>query len=489
MKLSELLAIKDKVVSRDVEIKNISVDTREENSEGAFFCIRGLSYDAHEHVAEAIDRGARAVIYQHELGLDQGAYPHVIFIKSEDTRLDFARAAERFYGFPSSKLRTYAVTGTNGKTTTSYLIYSILKLFEKSAYNGTAGTLIGERPSPYTRLTTPDTKDLVRIFKSAVDENCKSIAFELSSHALDMKRAAGMGLDVAIYTNLSRDHLDYHETMENYLRAKAEIFKLVKPGGLALINSDDAHAEEFMAYAGRAGLTLIKTYGKKEGCDYRIYDVELGPSSTAFKLEIEGRAYPLNTNLISEINCYNLAAAVAALHETGFSMEDILPRLLSIDFNIGRFQYVKSSKYAIIVDFAHTPDGFEKVFAFTDAVRGQDKRVISVFGSAGKRDKGKRPEMGRIAALHSDYIILTEDDHRDERPGDISLEIAEGIKGLCEYTLIDDRAEAIKQALEYAREGDIVVILGKGVEEFMYREDRSDAWPGDHIVAAKYAEI
>lgn len=489
MRLSELLALSDIDKARNVDINNISVDTREGNEKGAFFCIRGLTYDAHEHVDKAIEQGAVAIIHQYELDIDEAKYPKIVFIKSEDTRLEFAKAAERFYGSPSSKLRTYAVTGTNGKTTTSYLMYSVLKLFEKSAYNGTAGTLIGDRPSPYTRLTTPDTKDLVKIFQSAVDEECKSIAFELSSHALDMKRAAGLGLDVAIYTNLSRDHLDYHGTMERYLEAKAEIFKLVKPGGLALINADDGHAEDFINRAKKAGVENIKTYGKKEGCDYRLCEIELSPSSTIFKLEVGDSSYILKTNLISEINCYNLTAAVAALYETGFAMEDILPKLSSIDFNIGRFQYVQSSKYSIIVDFSHTPDGFQKVFDFTDAVRGKDRRVISVFGSAGKRDKGKRPEMGRIAAEHSDFIVLTEDDNRDERPGDISLEIAKGVKGCCEYSIIDDREEAIKRALEYASKGDIVVLLGKGVEDFIYRDDRSDPWPGDHIIAAKYAEI
>lgn len=491
MRLSELLSIKIRDASRDVEISNISMDTREENQNGAFFCIKGLTYDAHEYIDKAIQQGAVAIIYQYEIKIDPSQHPDIIFIKCEDTRLEFAKAAEVFYGRPSSKLRTYAVTGTNGKTTTSYLMYSVLKLFEKAAYNGTAGTIIGGRPSPYRHLTTPDTKDLIQIFKSALDEGCKSIAFELSSHALDMKRAAGVGLDVAIYTNLSRDHLDYHKTMDNYLKAKAEIFKLLKPEGLALINADDAYAEEVIAFAERAGLKKIKTYGKKEGCDYRICNIELSPSSTVFQLVIEGRSYTLKSNLISEINCYNLAAAVAALHETGFSMEDILPKLLSIDFNIGRFQFVKSSKYSIIVDFSHTPDGFEKVFEFTDALRGKDrdKKVISVFGSAGKRDKGKRPEMGRIAAKHSDYIVLTEDDNRDESPRDISLEIAEGIKAYCEYSVIDDREEAIKHALEYASEGDIVVLLGKGVEDFIYRDDRSDPWPGDHVIAAKYAEI
>lgn len=489
MKLCELLVCEHTAPARDVDVKNISMDTREENREGVFFCVRGMTYDAHEHVDEAIEQGAIAVVHQYELPLNPEDYPGVVFIQLNDTRLAFAYAAEIFYDKPSSKLKTYAVTGTNGKTTTSYLIYSLLKKFEKSAYNGTAGTLLGDKPSPYQHLTTPDTKDLVRIFKSAVDEGCKSIAFELSSHALDMKRAAGLGLDVAIYTNLSRDHLDYHGTMENYLEAKAEIFKLLKPGGFALINADDGYAKEVDTYAKKAGVRRIKTYGKKEGCDYRMFDIELSPSSTHFKLQMEGRIYELKTNLIAEINCYNLTAAIAALHSTGQGMEEIIAKLMSIDFNIGRFQYVRSSKYSIIVDYAHTPDGFEKVYAFTDAVKGENRRVISVFGAAGKRDRGKRAEMGRIAAKHSDYLVLTEEDSRDEKPCDISLDIAEGAKGLCEYSIVDDREEAIKSALEYAKEGDIVLLLGKGVEDFLDREDRSDVWPGDHIVAAKYAEI
>ncbi len=470
----------------DLNINTLFVDSRKESANGMFFCIAGLTHDSHDYIEQAIENGAVAIVIEKDLPDISNKYPEVAFIRVASSRTALSNMAEVFNDMPSGKLKMFAVTGTNGKTSVSYLIYKILSNFEKSAYNGTAGTLIGNEQSPYTHLTTPDTLDLVDIIKKAVTSEAKSFAMEVSSHSLDMKRASAIDFDVAIYTNLSRDHLDYHGTMENYRDAKADLFRNLKNSGIAIINGDDKEAEYFIKAASDK---KVLTYGKSVNADYTFGNIELSPNGTKFILSFAGKEYPVKTNLISEINVYNLTAAIAAIHQSGKNLADIIKYLESINFNIGRFQYVKSSKYSILVDYAHTPDGFEKIFAFTDTFRAQGLRVISVFGSAGKRDKGKRPVMGEIASKHSDLVILTEEDYRDEAPQKIAEDIVKGfIKGT-EYKIETDREKAIKLALEMANPKDVILILGKGVEDFLDRDERSDAWLGDDKIAEKYAEI
>lgn len=468
------------------EIKSISSDTREKNVDGVFFCIKGMNFDSHEFVLDAISNGASCVVYDKDLPIDTADYPNVAFVRVGDSRLELARLAELFYNRPSSQLDVYGVTGTNGKTTTSYIIYQILSKIEKSAYNGTAGTLICGKESPYAHLTTPDTLKLVSVLNDAVKAGAKSIALEVSSHALDMKRAHGIDFDVAISTNLTRDHLDYHGDMDSYLKAKCTLFELLNPEGVAIINEDEDHAAHFKA---AAQTKRIFTYGCSQSANYRFSDLKLNSGGTDFTLHCFGEMHRVKTSLISKINVYNLCAAIAAIHQMGHSMDSIVAAVEDIPFAIGRFQFVPSPDYSIIVDYAHTPDGFEKIFEFTDAIKTKATRVLSVFGSAGKRDKGKRPIMGKIAAEHSDLLILCEEDCRDEKPSDIARDIAAGAEGICEYIIEDNREVAIRLAFENANKGDIIVILGKGVEDFIDRDDRSDPWLGDHVLAEKYSKL
>ncbi len=472
--------------SKNLDIRSISSDSRNSNSEGIFFCIRGLRSDSHDFIPQAIENGAVCIVHDRNVDEYKADYPSVTFIEVKDTRVELARVSEIFYGSPSSNMIVYGVTGTNGKTTTAYILYQILSKFERSAYNGTAGTIIAGEESPYVHLTTPDTIDLTKIFKRANDMNVSSMAMEVSSHALDMKRAHGIDFDIAISTNLSRDHLDYHGSMEKYLDAKCELFRMIKPSGKAIINVDDDYAKGFIDSVENAE---VFTYGKDSTADYRFSDIELSPEGTKFNLTYQEKTYSVVTNLISEINVYNLCAAIAAIHQGGRELQDVILGARDIPFEIGRFQYIPSSKYSIIVDYAHTPGGFEKIYEFTDSIRKGGKKLISVFGAAGKRDKGKRPIMGKIAAEHSDLLILCEEDSRDEAPSEISKDIAKGAEGICDVVINDDRESAIRLAIEKANTGDIIVILGKGVENFLDREDRSDNWDGDHIIAAKYAEL
>ncbi len=470
----------------DININTLFVDSRKESTNGLFFCIKGLTHDSHKYIPQAIKNGAVAIVYDHDVSAYINKHKDIAFIQVDDTRASLSKIAEIFNDNPSSKLQMFGVTGTNGKTSVSYLIYKILSRFEKSAYNGTAGTLIGDEESPYTHLTTPDTLDLVRIIKRAADNDVKSFAIEVSSHSLDMKRASSIDFDVVIYTNLSRDHLDYHGTMIAYRDAKAELFRCLKNNGIAIINRDDKKSEYFInACAGKK----VLTYGKSKNTDYTFGNITLNSNGTIFDLNFDGKTYEVKTNLISEINVYNLTAAIAAIHQSGKNLADIIKCVENIDFNIGRFQYVASSKYSILVDYAHTPDGFEKVFAFTDSFRERGRRVISVFGSAGKRDKGKRPVMGKIASLHSDIVVLTGEDSRDEDPVKIAEDIANGFIDNTEYYIEADREMAIKLAIEKAEKDDLILLLGKGKEDFLDIGNESVAWLGDDQIAKKYAEI
>ncbi len=469
----------------DINIENLFVDSRVQCKNGLFFCITGLTHDSHDYIPQAIENGAVVVVIEKDVPNIRDKYKDILFIKVDDSRLALSKISELFYDSPSSKLTVYGVTGTNGKTSVSYLIYKILSKMERSAYNGTAGSIIAEKESPYTHLTTPDTLDLVQIFNNAVDSGVESFAMEVSSHALDMKRASAIDFDIAIFTSLSRDHLDYHGSMDAYKEAKASLFKNLKEEGIAILNKDDGEYEYFENACLEA---KSYSYGK-ENADYTFGDITLKANGSSFDLSCFGKSYKINTNLISEINIYNLTAAIAAIHQSGKDIDEIIKNVVDIDFNIGRFQYVKSSKYSILVDYAHTPDGFEKIFAFTDAFRAEGRRVISVFGSAGKRDKGKRPIMGEIASKHSDLIILTEEDYRNENPVDIAEDIAGGFLDNTEYLIEVDRKLAIKLAMEKANQHDVILILGKGVEDFLDRDERSDDWLGDDKIAAKYAEI
>lgn len=493
MKLNELLkqtALEYRVenacsdLALEITVRELAVDSRKKTESSVFFCIKGMTHDSHLLVDQAIQNGALAVVYDHKVDGFQERFPKIPFIKVSESRLALAKMAELLHGKPSSSLKVYGVTGTNGKTSVSYLIYKLLSKFEKSAYNGTAGSLIGGESAAYKHLTTPDTLDLVKLFEQARNASCASIAMEVSSHALDMKRSAGIDFDIAVFTNLSRDHLDYHKTMEAYRDAKAELFRTLKPSGIAVINLDDAEADFFQ----QACLNCnIVSYGSSHSASYRFDQIVLKPNGTEFQLSHEGKSYLVRTNLISEINVYNLVAAIAALHQGGKDLGEIIKQVAWIDFNIGRFQYVKSDKYSLIVDFAHTPDAFEKIFSFSDLFRSAGTRVISVFGSAGERDKGKRPIMGRIAELHSDRIILTEDDNRSESVLEIIQDIATGIKDKRKLSIVENRTEAIQKAFEVAEEGDLILLLGKAVDRVMYRDGFLEPYEGDDAIAARLA--
>ncbi len=471
--------------ARDIKIENLSTDSRLKLDSSLFFCVVGETVDGHAFAEQAIENGAVAIVHQNELTTVSGKYPDVEFIKVKDVIGSLGKAANIFYSNPSKNMDVYAVTGTNGKTSVAYLLSEVLNKFELSSYNGTQGYKIGDKWGQGVHMTTPPTLELTSLLSAMQSAGSRSVCLEVSSHGLKMRRVENLDVDVAIFTNLSRDHLDYHKTMDDYFESKALLFKCLKPSALAVINIDDEYGQRLLTKTN----ARVVTYGKNRLADYRLLDVEERIDSTAFSFSKRCKIYQVETNIIGGVNAYNLLALIATLSTTKMSIEEAINSVKNINFEIGRFQNVANDICNVIVDYAHTPAGFNSFFSFVNSVKSEDSAVISVFGSAGKRDKGKRRIMGMVASTYSDVIVLTEEDHRDEDVVSICKEIKEGVSEDVEVYIVPEREKAIEKAISIAKKNDVVCILGKGIETFLDRGDKSEFYIGDHEVVKKVTNI
>ncbi len=461
----------------NIEIKDITVDSRKTMTDGIFFCIKGFKTDGHKYVKEAINNGAKVIVYQDDIDTSLKA----IYIKVDDVVKVLNQVAKKFFADPSNELEMFGVTGTNGKTTIAMLLKQVLDGFEPCGYIGTLGVEYLDKRVE-ANLTTPPIIDLNRYLKAMVDSNVRASAVEVSSIGIEQKRIDSIHFDVAIFTNFTHDHLDYHGTMENYFNSKKRFFDRLPFGTIAITNADDP-----------VGLKIVEdtkahvvTYGIKNEADYRASDIKMEENGTSFVLEHEGRNYLINTNLVAMFNVYNLLALIAALSERGYDLDTYINRLRSLKAVPGRMHKIEEGQnFNVIVDFAHTPDGLRKVFEYAQKITPSSKNIISVFGSAGGRDRSKRKIFGELADNYCDKIILTEDDPRDENPVDIAKEIAKGIK-IHEYVIVETREEAIACAISMMNSGDTLLVLGKGDEDFIYRSFGKEPYLGDDKVAAKY---
>lgn len=473
MRLSKLF--ENVTPQEDREIRSLAMDSRVDNPDGIFFCIEGLTSDGHCYAEQAAAKGATVIVHSKPVK----EVPGVVYRRVDDVPAEMNRVTDLFYGQPSRNLTVYAVTGTNGKTTISVLIQKLLAHYESCAYNGTVGTSINGELVQGIHMTTPDNIALTRLLAEVRDAGCQSIAMEISSHALDQCRADNVDIDVAIFTNLTLEHLDYHKTMEAYCEAKQKMFRNLKPDAVAVLNRDDAYYEAFRSVCP----CRTVSYGMHEDADYRITDLRLSATGTRFNLCHGGNCYPLETDLVSEINMYNLAAALAAVHERGHDLAELAGYARVISPQIGRFQALPNDYYNLIVDFAHTPDGFEKIFRFAQSITPQGHRIFAVFGSAGRRDFVKRPVLGEVADRYCDRIVLCEDDPRDEDPLQIAEEIKGGITHLEKVDVIADREAAIHFAVEEAEPGDTILMLAKALDRFIPRKNGEEPWIGDDQAA------
>jgi UDP-N-acetylmuramoyl-L-alanyl-D-glutamate--2,6-diaminopimelate ligase len=445
------------------EVTGLVADSRQVRPGDLFVSIPGGRVDATQYVGDAVAKGAVAVVAQRPVEVPAG----VGLILVEDARLALSALADRFYGSPWRKLKTVGITGTNGKTTTAFLIKQMGKALGRlTGVIGTAGNYLGdvelEAKSGYT---TPEAHNIHRALAEMVARGGEAVAMEVSSHALEQHRAAHIRFDVAVFTNLTHEHLDYHKTMESYFEAKAKLFRSLKPGAVAVINLDDPWGERMISVL-PPGVNLL-TYGFHEEAAVRAVDLELSPVGSRYRVITPvGEVQVEAPGLFGSYNVSNALAALAACMGMGWGLTRPAQALATAVGAPGRFERIDcGQEFHVIVDYAHTPDGIQKLLSDVVRVKAPGSRVIAVFGSAGHRDQTKRPTMGQVAGDLADILILTEEDPRTESALAICEQIASGVRrpGVT-VEIIEDRVDAIDRALRLAAPQDTVLILGKGRE-------------------------
>ena len=461
-KLSELaLLIPDaQIIGADVLISGIEHDSRKVEAKNLFVCMEGAHVDGHNFIPQAVSCGAAAVLTTRK---NFTPPENISALIVPDMLNALAVIVPYFYDYPARKMRVIGITGTNGKTTTTYLLREIFTCAGlKVGLIGTIQNLIGDEKFP-VRNTTPNVIDLQKFLVEMVNKKVQVVVMEVSSHALAENRVAGVEFDTAIFTNLTQDHLDFHLTMENYLRAKAKLFDMVSRRGHkqnknAIVNADDAASAEILKHC----LCNKITYGVKNPADLR--GSELNIRADGMNLSLVPSPLSLNLHITGLFNVYNVLAAIGAATAENISPEIIKRALENFKSVPGRFERIfADTPFQVIVDYAHTPDGVKNVLQ--TAAQIVDGKIITVFGCGGDRDNKKRPIMGKIAAELSDVVIATSDNPRTENPEKILDEIEIGI-GDKKHERITDRHAAIFRAIELAEAGDIVLILGKGHEDY-----------------------
>jgi UDP-N-acetylmuramoyl-L-alanyl-D-glutamate--2,6-diaminopimelate ligase len=454
--------------SSELKISRLVYDSRKVEPGVAFFCMPGEKTDGNQFVGDAIKSGASLVVSEHfheELPLAQIIVP--------DVRQALADFADALYGQPSRRLRLIAVTGTNGKTTSTHLIERILdKAGKKAGIIGTLGSR-GPGDSAYgdAKHTTPQAPELQEMLSRMVESGCSHVAMEVSSHSLALKRVAGCHFAVACLTNVTQDHLDFHKTMDHYWKSKRLLFEALNEScqseRLALVNLDDPLCREFLSVC-RPPVRKL-TYGFSKEADIHPLDFQYCQGRSRITLATPGEELRLSTRLVGQFNVYNIMAAAAICLEEGTTNDTIAETLAEFSGVPGRFETVSIGSPAeplCIVDYAHTPDGLDNVLQTAARLKKANGRLICVFGCGGDRDPSKRPQMGEIAEARADLVIVTSDNPRTENPQEIIAHILSGIKRMKTIEVEPDRARAIRIAIDMAAKDDIVLVAGKGHENY-----------------------
>ena len=466
MKLEDLCADGMRVIGDgQTEITSVEYDSRKVRPGALFFCISGLKADGHDFAAEAVRKGAAALMVTRplEIGVPQAV--------AANGRAAMAHMSREFYGRPDESLLMTGITGTKGKTTTTYMIKSALgRAGIKTGLIGTIVNMIGDEEIR-TERTTPESADLFALLKRMKDEQCKAAVMEVSSHSLELNRVDGIKFDVSVFTNLSRDHLDFHRTPENYLAAKKKLFYMTRK---AAVNIDDGASAEIMR---GTDLEWLR-FGIRENADVSARDIDVTPKGTAFTLVYRGKPTRINLKIPGIFSVYNALAAASACLLLGVGMEHVREGLEALPGVAGRFEVLDTGgrPFTMILDYAHTPDSLESALETVRTfARG---RLVCVFGCGGDRDSGKREMMGEISGRLADFTVITSDNPRTEDPAAIIRAIEQGIKRTAgAYTCIENRREAIKYAIDNALPEDIIVLAGKGHET--YQEIRGIKYPFD----------
>lgn len=469
--------------NQNVSIQDITADSRAVKPNSLFIALDGATVDGHNYIDKAVDAGAVAVIVSKPVTVPDD----VCVITVSDTRQAMMVCVPYFFDYPANRMRMVGVTGTNGKTTTTHMIRHILKAQgHKVGVIGTVHIMIGDTSYPIHN-TTPDVVDLQHILHQMVQENVEYCVMEVSSHALALGRVSGVEFDTAVFTNLTQDHLDFHKTFENYLAAKCKLFEQVsapnqvKDNKGAVINIDDSYGHRVMEKTTAPTITY-STLGKGT---LNASDVHMSTKNSQYTVNYKGESYPVSMNTTGLFNVYNTLAAIGACLQEGISMEAIDTALKTFSSVPGRFELIEEGQdFAVVVDYAHTPDGLQNILETAKAIK--ENRIIIVFGCGGDRDATKRPIMGRIAAEYGDKIYVTSDNPRTEDPvqivKDVEVGVKEALRDGISYEVIVDRREAINHAIHDAKAGDIVIIAGKGHENYqilknetIHFDDREEA--------------
>ena len=455
------------VVSNDIEINHVRYDSRRVAPGDMYVAIPGTHTDGHRFIEMAIHNGAKVVVMENDAYLPDSYFLHagVMKIVVANTRIALARVSANYYDHPAQHLSVVGVTGTNGKTTTATLLQAVLESDGSSAgLIGTIDYVIGKERLTATH-TTPESLELNELLARMVDHGCSSVAMEVSSHALHQHRVDGIDFRVAVFTNLTQDHLDYHQTMEEYFLAKAILFRGLSSSSWAVVNLDDPYGRRFL------GETKAKTltYALTGNADLTTGNTSLSLQGTKVEIRHKGESTIIHSPLIGRFNVSNILAAFGAGIALGLEKKSVQSAIQSVARVNGRFEPILSTQgWTAVIDYAHTPDALQKTLtAIKDIFSEKDgKKIITVFGCGGDRDRTKRPRMARIATELSDVTIITSDNPRSEDPEQIILETAAGaVPGRTTFTEVD-RERAIISALSQARPGDAVLIAGKGHEEY-----------------------
>ncbi|PFW92511.1 UDP-N-acetylmuramoyl-L-alanyl-D-glutamate--2,6-diaminopimelate ligase [Bacillus pseudomycoides] len=448
------------VPKENPEITSIEADSRKVTNGSLFVCMKGYTVDSHDFAKQAAAQGAAAIVAERPLDVDVP----VVLVKN--TYRSLAVLADYFYGQPTHKLHLIGITGTNGKTTTSHIMDEIMRAHgHKTGLIGTINMKIGDETFE-VKNTTPDALTLQQTFRRMVEQNVNSAVMEVSSHALSLGRVHGCDYDVAVFTNLTQDHLDYHKTMEEYKHAKGLLFAQLgnsyhhNRGKYAVLNSDDPVTEEYM----RSTAATVITYGIDTHSDIMAKDIVMTSGGTTFTLVTPSESVNITMKLIGKFNVYNVLAAIAATLVSGVTLQTIIHVVTNLTGVPGRFEVVDGGQdYTVIVDYAHTPDSLENVL--TTAKQFAKGNVYCIVGCGGDRDRTKRPIMAGVATEYATHAILTSDNPRSEDPQAILDDMLAGAKGN-NYEVIVDRKEAIFHGVSEAKAEDIIIIAGKGHETY-----------------------
>lgn len=480
MLLSKLVSLLGEYQTKnfeDMEITGLSYNSLTTKHGDIFICIRGEAVDGHKYAQSAVEKGALALFCEEELPIN---VPQIIV---DDTKRTMANIASSFYNEPSKDINLIGVTGTNGKTTVTHLLQRILEENnEKCALIGTLGYKLSSNDEyKEAKHTTPQPPELQRDLRLMADSNIQNVVMEVSSHSLEQKRIGCCDFNGAVFTNLTQDHLDYHITMRNYFKAKAILFENLKDGTFAVINTDDEYAKDFINVVPSGVRTL--TYGVKNEADVRAVDIDFSVDGAKLTVEFDGKSERMQLHLNGMFSVYNALAAFATALAMGVDYKVIINALEKTKSVAGRFEIVVK-KPLVIVDYAHTPDGLENVLKAARELTPATSNLICLFGCGGDRDTTKRPKMGKIADELSDKVVISSDNPRSEDPQLIISDIMTGIKTVNTQRIFvePDRGEAIKFLKSISSEEDVIVIAGKGHEDYqilknetIHFDDREEA--------------